>query len=111
MLRQLGILHKPNDLSVVFSPLFKPKGQHLTTYINGHDPNFNKDADPNIVLVHKPFNMKLRKFYSLINRLNRTRGRNISNPVKPLSIYPVRKHKVDTQTKELLQRMAGNRGY
>src|SRR5713101_515305 len=102
-LRQLGILHKPNDLSVVFSPFFKPKGQHLTTYINGHDPN--------IVLVHKPFNMKLRKFYSLINRLNRTRGRNISNPVKPLSIYPARKHRVDTQTKELLKRMGRNRRY
>src|SRR5207245_1911982 len=83
---------KPNDLAVVLSPLFKHKRQHLTTYINGHDPNFNKDADPNIVLVHKPFNMKLRKFYSLINRLNRTRGRNIRNSVKPLPIYPVRKH-------------------
>src|SRR5260370_8410214 len=111
ILRQLGILHKPENLSVVFAPYLKPKGQHLTTYINGHDPNFNKDADPNIVLVHKPFNMKLRKFYSLINRLNRTRDRNISNPVKPLSIYPVRKHRVDTQTKELLKRIARNRGY
>ncbi len=111
ILRQLGILHRPENLSLVFIPHAKPKGQHLITYENRHDPNFNKNADPNIVLVRRPFNMKLRKFYSLINRLNRTRGRNISNPVKPLPIYPVRKHKVDTETKELLERMARNRGY
>jgi hypothetical protein len=36
---------------------------------------------------------------------------NISNPVKPLPIYPVRKHRVDTQTKELLERITKARGY
>jgi hypothetical protein len=110
-LRQLNIHYKPDNLSLVFVPYAKPKGQHLLTYENRHDPNFNKNADPNIRLVHRPFNMKLRKFYRLLNQLNRTRGRKITNPVKPLPIYPVRKHRVDTQTKELLERMARNRGY
>jgi hypothetical protein len=110
-IRQLGIRAKPNDLSVVFLPYCKPKGQHLRTYLNDHDPLFNENADPHIVLVRKPLNMKLRKFYSLINRLNRTRGRKIGNPVKSLPIYPVRKHRVDTETKELLERMARNRSY
>jgi hypothetical protein len=104
-LRQLNIHYKPENLSLVFVPYLKPKGQHHFTYER------NMRSNPNIVLVHKPFNMKLRKFYSLLNRLNRTRGRNISNPAKPLPICPVRKHRVDTQTKELLERMAGNRGY
>ena len=111
ILRQLGILHRPDNLSVVFIPHAKPKGQHLRTYVNEHDPNFNENADPNIRLVHRPFNMKLRKFYRLLNQLNRTRGRKITNPVKPLPINPVRKHRVDTQTRELLERMARNRGY
>jgi hypothetical protein len=105
ILRQLNVHYKPDNLSLVFVPYLKPKGQHHFTYER------NMRANPNIALVRKPFNMKLRKFYSLLNRLNRTRGRHISNPVKPLPIYPVRKHRVDTQTKELLERMAGNRGY
>src|SRR6266702_3693870 len=54
--------------------------------------------------------MKLRKFYSLLNRLNRTRGRNIRNSAKPLPIYPVRKHRVDTETKELLERIRATSG-
>ncbi len=111
ILRQLGILHTPENLSLVFIPYLKPKGQHLITYENEYDPNFNKNADPNIRLVQRPFNMKLRKFYRLLNRLNRTRGRKITNPVKPLPIYPVRKHRLDIETKALLERMARNRGY
>jgi hypothetical protein len=111
ILRQLGILHKPDNLSLVFIPHAKPKGQHLITYENRYDSNFTKNADPNIRLVHRPFNMKLRKFYQLLNRLNRTRGKKITNPVKPLMIYPVRKHRVGIETKELLERMAKARGY